>query len=326
MKNNFWRKTAAILCAAVFLFAFAACGDEKASAVRNMSDSFAVKTAQNGMMDGDMTEEAVPAESGQTEKSEKPQYEGNRKIIRNAALELETEKYAETIKAVEKATAELGGYIQDSRETKYDDFAYTSMTVRIPTDKLDEFLSKMDGVATVTSKSITSDDITSSYIDTESHLAALRTEQDTLLNLLSKANGISEILEIQDRLTSVRSQIEYYQSMMNTFDNELEYSTVSISIDEVKHEVATGSGYWSNMFTGLKESLYDVGTGIVNFISWFIVHIPYFIIVAVIIAVICVIIKKLKVRLKTKKAKKASKPKDENNAGQADSSDVSGQK
>ena len=98
MKNNFWRKTAAILCAAVFLFAFAACGDEKASAVRNMSDSFAVKTAQNGMMDGDMTEEAVPAESGQTEKSEKPQYEGNRKIIRNAALELETEKYAETIK------------------------------------------------------------------------------------------------------------------------------------------------------------------------------------------------------------------------------------
>ncbi|MCR4747944.1 MAG: DUF4349 domain-containing protein, partial [Clostridiales bacterium] len=274
----------------------------------------------NYTADGILDESVSKAASGAPEQSaeKKLTYTGNRKIIRNAAIDLSTEKYSETLKAIEKATADLGGYIESSHETKYDNYSYTSMTVRVPTGKLDEFLSKMDGAATVTSKSITSDDITASYIDTESHLKALRTEQDTLLELLSQANGLTEILEIQDRLTDVRSQIEYYQSLMNTYDNELEYSTVSIDVNEVKHEVVSGEGFWAKIGAGLKESFYNVGTGIANFFSWIVIHIPYLLILAVLLFAICVIIKKIRAKRKAKKEKK--------NAGQTDSADVSGQK
>ncbi|MBQ6753512.1 MAG: DUF4349 domain-containing protein [Clostridia bacterium] len=316
MKKTLWSKTAAILAAFVILLTFGACGSKQAK------DYGAASTYT---ADGSLNETAdIKAEtkafSGAPEQADSPKltYTGNRKIIRNASLDLSTEKYSATLKAIGKATAELGGYIEASHETKYDNYAYTSMTVRIPTEKLDEFLAKMDGAATVTSKSITSEDITASYIDTESHLKALRTEQDTLLELLSQANGLSEILEIQDRLTNVRSQIEYYQSLMNTYDNELEYSTVSIDVNEVKHEVVSGEGFWARIGAGLKESFYNVGTGIANFFSWVIIHIPYLLILGVILFAICVIIKKLKAKRKTKKEKK--------NAGQTDSADVSGQK
>lgn len=320
MKKTLWSKAAAILVAFVILLTFGACGSKQtridggAESVKDFSDVNLY--AENGILD-ESASKAAASPAGQTTEK-KPEYVGNRKIIRNADLNLSTEKYSQTLKAIEKATADLGGYIESSHETKYDSYAYTSMTVRIPTEKLDEFLGKMDGVATVTSKSITSEDITSSYIDTESHLKALRTEQDTLLELLSQANGLSEILEIQDRLTSVRSQIEYYQSLMNTYDNELEYSTVSIDVNEVKHEIVSGEGFWAKIGLGLKESLYNVGMGIANFFSWIVIHIPYLLILAVVLFAFCAIIKKLIAKRKTKKEKK--------NAGQTDSADVSGQK
>lgn len=325
MNGNIWKKAAAILTALTLALTFAACGAKSADGAKATEESYSTVKAftTNGMLaDNNDAPGETPTEAAKSQNS-KLTYSGNRKIIRNASLELSTEKYSETIRAIEKATAELDGYIEESHETKYDEYTYTTMTLRIPTEKLDEFLSKMDGVATVESKSISSDDITSSYVDTESHLTALKTEQETLLSLLSQANGLSEILEIQDRLTSVRAEIEYYQSMMNTFENELEYSTVNLQIDEVKHEIQTGTGFWSKMGTGLKESFYNVGRGFLNFISWIVINIPYFIIIGIIVAVLCVIIKKLRAK---RKAKKASKPKDENNAGQADSSDVSGQK
>lgn len=273
----------------VILLSFCGCGakmSSKSEYSNEMSESFAA--------DADIQKNASREGSApDANDNKKPIYEGNRKIIRNASLELSTEKYADTIKGIEKATADLGGYIQDSRETKYDDFAWTTITARIPTDKLDAFLSQMDGIATVDSKSVSSDDITSSYVDTESKIKALQTEQETLLSLLSGAQNLSEILEIQDRLTDVRSELEYYQNLMDTFENELSYSTVSIEITEVKHETPTGSGYWSNMFTGLKESFYNIGTGIANFISDVIIALPYLLIAALLVFVVYKIIKRI---------------------------------
>lgn len=315
------KKFLALLMATLILFSFAACGNKKEK--MKMADGYTGVAEVNMYATTESKQEldmTAPGEvaGGGTTGSLKTVYTGNRKIVRNADLSLSTEKFKETISAIEKAVSGVSGYIASSNEDKYSTYTNLYLTVRVPAEKLDEFLAAIDGTATVTSKSISSDDITSSYADTESHLDALRTEQETLLGLLEKANNLSEILEIQDRLTEVRSSIEYYQSMMNTYNDELEYSTVTMSITEVKHEIETGEGFWSSMWKGLKESFYDVGVGIANFFSWIIVHIPYLVIFAVIILVLCVIIKKIRNKRKSKKAQKELK-----DAGQTDNSDVS---
>lgn len=314
------KKLLALIMAVIFILSFAACGKNTAETFGRDSDvpAFKTKVMAGGDFANSMVEEAVQLDSAD---SAKLVYSGNRKIIRNAEISLSTEKYTETVKAINKAVAEYEGYIEASNEENYDDFTSLCSTVRIPTEKLDAFLNAVGGAATVTSKSISSDDITSSYADTESHLKALHTEQDTLLELLKKATTLTDTLEIQDRLTQVRSNIEYYQSMMNTYDDELSYSTVNMYVNEVEHEIATGSGFWSNMWTGLKESIYDIGVGIANFFSWIIVHIPYIVIFAVIVLVLYVIIKKV---LKKKRDKKLLK--EDKNAGQTNSGDVPSEK
>ena len=319
------KRIVCIVCVVALCLTFVACGKNKEAesfdqaygenVELNLTADFAPSESKNKNSSMFDTEELS---EGSTTGSLKTVYSGNRKIVRNAELSLSTEKYGETIKAVETAVSNISGYIESSSENKYGTYNYLQMTVRVPSDKLDEFLNAIDGVATVTSKSISSDDITNSYADTESHLAALKTEQETLLGLLEKANNLSEILEIQDRLTEVRSNIEYYQSMMNTYNDELSYSTVRMGITEVAHEVETGVGFWANIGAGLKESLFSIVNGIKNFFSWLIINIPYFIIIAVVILVLCAIIKKVRLKRKNKKISK-----DVENAGQADNRDVS---
>ena len=115
-----------------------------------------------------------------------------RKIIKNADMNVETRTFDEFIAYVNKALGELGGYIQSSslNGSRYgrEDLRYASITLRVPAEKLESFLSMIEGEGNVTYRNIYTDDVTLSYVDTESHLKALRTEQETLLGLLEKAS------------------------------------------------------------------------------------------------------------------------------------------
>ena len=222
----------------------------------------------------------------------------DRKLVKTAGLYLETEKYQATLKTLNELVLTYGGYVESSNENKYGEYAYTTLCLKIPTDKLDKFLNEATETGTVTSKSVSMNDITDSYVDTESHLKSLKIEQETLMGLLEKAESLSDTITIQDRLTAVRSQIEYYQSMMNTYDNEIEYSIINITISEVGKETPTGEGYFAKIWIGLKKSFYNIGEGFKSIVSFIIVNIPYLLILGLVVLVLYVIIKKVKSKKK----------------------------
>ena len=222
----------------------------------------------------------------------------DRKLVKNASLCLETEKYQATLKTLNESVLAYGGYVESSNENKYGDHAYTTLCFRIPTNKLDKFLNEVSDVATVTSKAVSISDVTETYVDTESHLKSLKIEQETLMGLLEKAESLSDVITVQDRLTEVRSQIEYYQSMMNRLDNQVDYSTIEISVSEVGKESPTGEGYFAKIWLGLKESFYNIGEGFKSIVMFIIVNIPYLLILGLVAIVVCVIIKKVKSKKK----------------------------
>ena len=163
-----------------------------------------------------------------------------RKIIKNADMNVETRTFDEFIAYVNKALGELGGYIQSSslNGSRYgrEDLRYASITLRVPAEKLESFLSMIEGEGNVTYRNIYTDDVTLSYVDTESHLKALRTEQETLLGLLEKAETVENIIAIQSRLSEVRYEIESYESRLRTYDDQIDYSTVYLNVSEVERE------------------------------------------------------------------------------------------
>lgn len=232
-----------------------------------------------------------------------------RKLIRDAELEVETKDYDAFMTSLKKSVSAVKGYTESCDENGYSGYyssRYANIVVRIPSEKFDSFLESLSGLATVTRKNVSVRDVTSQYIDTESHIKALETEQDALLGILAKANTVDEIITVQSRLSEVRAQLESYKSQLKNLENLVSYSTFTIFVNEVERVTpAEQEGFFSEIKSRLSENLYSLGQGFRSFAVWFISSIPYILIWAVVIAVVIVILKKIIKKRKARKSKKS---------------------
>lgn len=241
----------------------------------------------------------------------------DRKLIKTVNLNVETEQFDVLVPAIEQRVTALGGYIEDMSSynrggnysadyigTKY--LRYANMTIRIPKDNLDTFLTVVAEQSNIISRSESVMDVTLQYVDLESHKKALIAEQDRLLELIEQAENVEDIITIEGRLSEVRYQLESMESQLRTFDNKINYSTVYLSIDEVERYTPTETTtVWQRIGSGFMESLSGVGRGISNFVIWVIVHIPYIVAWAVIIVAAFLIVRAVCKAMARRRAKKA---------------------
>ena len=234
-----------------------------------------------------------------------------RKLIKTVDMTVETKEYDVLMTELKNKVSQLGGYIEHmdayngSSYSSYRSSRSASLTIRIPKDKLNDFVETVSGISNVVRRSDNVDDVTLSYVDMESRRNTLQTEQERLLALLAKAESIEDIITIEDRLSTVRYQLESMESQLRTIDNQVDYSTVYLNIDEVREltpvEVQTPL---ERIGEGFVENLHDVGDGAVEFAIWFIINIPNFVVWAVIITVIVLVVKACRKNSKAKKEKK----------------------
>lgn len=115
-------------------------------------------------------------------------------------------------------------------------------------------------------------DVTSTYVDTQSRLQNLRVEQGRLQDLLSHAQALSDILSIDQRLTDVEGQIESYEAQLNTFTSQVTFYTVSVSLEPIEGAVPvppTNNG-WSvgQIFRDAFSTSLAFGQGVLGLLIW----------------------------------------------------------
>lgn len=221
----------------------------------------------------------------------------NRKLIKNVNLNVETEDFDTLIPKVEGKVQELGGYIESlniyNGSTRYGSESRNAyMTIRVPKDKLNSFVSDVAEISNIINREENTQDVTLQYVDMESHKKALQIEQTRLMELLEQAENIEDIIVIEERLSQVRYELESMEAQLRTYDNLIDYSTIQLSINEVERltpivEVSA----WEKMTTGFANSLVNVGKGIKNFFMFLVIYLPYLIIWAVIIVLFILLIR-----------------------------------
>jgi len=215
------------------------------------------------------------------------------KIIRRVNMEVETQEFDDLINTIDQQIDRLGGYVESSQITgqRYyykNDSRYGNIVARIPKDRLDEFINNIYDSANVIDKNESTENVTLQYINAESHKKTLEIEQERLLALLGKTETLEDILVLESRLSSIRFELQNYEIQLRTYDNLVEYSTVSLNITEVERisPVSEEKGnVWNRISTGFGDTIYNISEGLQNFLVWFVVNIPYIIIWAVIIIV-----------------------------------------
>ena len=296
--------------AAVFLLTMTGCGGGAKNMSAGMdSESYAA------------SEEAMPAEA--QEYAEDTAADGgaitsesglesvdlsNRKLIRTVRLEMQTKEFDALIDGIRKQVQEMGGYIESS--SMWGNSYYNSgtrnceYTVRIPSEHLDEFVQVVGELGNVTYKNESVEDVTLQYVDVESHKKALETEQERLLELMEQAESLEDLLAIESRLSEVRYGLENYGSQKRLLDNQIDYSTINLSIAEVERITETGEkSFFQEIAERFGNSLYMVGKGLRGFVIGLIGSLPVLAVWAAVIAGLVVLIQKLFYRKKKKDKK-----------------------
>lgn len=306
------------ILAMVFLVACGSSGAHYDKAEMAYSTSAVADIAAESVASGaPMYENGFSGSTGNTQTvTDAAATNNKRKLITTVSIDAQTLNYEEDVTAITTKLASLGGYVEHMSESdagyydsKYN--RYTDLTVRVPEQKLAEFLDIVESSLNITYQSRDVEDVTLKYVDLESHVSSLRTEQKTLNDMLAKAESVEDLITIQSRLSEVRYQIESYESQLRTYDDKIDYSTIYLGIREVKEltevkELSVGQ----RIVTGFKDNVRSVGEGLTDFAVWFIISIPFFVVIAVVAAILVPITKFVRKKHKNKATKKTSEVND----------------
>ncbi len=205
----------------------------------------------------------------------------DRKLIRRISISAEAEDMDAMLSDLSAHIATLGGYVESRNVhngSAYSGNRYRTATlvIRIPADKLDGFVRQVEKSGNVVSTNETTDDVTLQYVDTQSRLKMLRTEEERLLKFLNDATSVSELLEVEKRLTQVQAEIESLTAQLKTYDNLVSYGTVTLNITEVETYTPTQQpGLWQRIKTAFRSSLTGLGHIFQALLVFFLGYSPY---------------------------------------------------
>lgn len=224
----------------------------------------------------------------------------NRKLIRTVSMNAETEELDVLLEALNEKVSALGGYVENRNVYNGSSYSsrryrYADLTIRIPAEQLDSFVEHVSGVSNVVSSNEEIDDVTLTYVDTEARVAALETEQERLLAMMEQAQTLSDLLEIESRLTEVNYQLESVASQLRTLENQVSYATVNLYISEVQEYTPVAEKTtWQRITEGFADSLEGIADGAVEILVWVLANSPYLVLFGAIAAVAVILIRKRK--------------------------------
>lgn len=255
------------------------------------------------------------AEKPRTEESDTAETKPD-KIIYSSDATVETTEFDETLAKLDKLIEKYRGWVESSsvNGANYNDISRgrrplrsASYTLRIPSESFDELMHGLTDLGNVPYSHVYTENVTARYYDTRSRLDAYKTQEQSLLKLMEKAESVEDIISVEDKLSEVRYNIESLQSAINSYDRQVSYSSVYLSINEVAEYTPSvvvnpsfGERISEAFSNGIKGAVEFLGDALV----WLIEALPALVILAVVLFILSFPVKKLRAKRKAKKAAK----------------------
>lgn len=262
-------------------------------------------------------DEAIEESTEEPSTEEPTSISTNRKLIKDVDLEFETKDIKESQEIINKQISKYDGYIENSNFTNGDFYNPNSFStdenktlylkIRVDSSKLDSFLKDIGEVGTIQSENYNVRDVTLKYSDLETHKNTLKVEQERILALLNEATNLEYILQLEDKLSDIRYELESYESQLKLYSNLIDYSTVNITLKEDSQINKTSDTMKERIVNGWKDSLFILKNLVENFIVFIIVNSPFILLFVIIVFIFIKIGRKLKKRYKNKLEAKFSK-------------------
>jgi anti-sigma factor RsiW len=158
----------------------------------------------------------------------------NRKLIRNATVELEIVNFDDAVQKITALAKEERGYVATTDSQKQANGKLRGeVVVKVLPENLDRFLQKVRGLGELKNQTLGTEDVTKAYLDTDARLKNARVMEQRLIDMLKTKTGkVSDLLQVEKELARVREEIEKMQGELKYWDSQVQFATVTISLAE----------------------------------------------------------------------------------------------
>lgn len=155
------------------------------------------------------------------------------KIIRTASLTIGTEHYDESLSALRQMSEDAGGWISYSSENVTGTgLRRAYLTLRLPTEQLDAYLSTTGTLGRIISRDETATNVTESYYDTQARLDTQLALMERLQSMVTDTANLSDLLDLESKIADTQYTIDSLRSSLNSTDSQVNYATVDITLRE----------------------------------------------------------------------------------------------
>lgn len=211
----------------------------------------------------------------------------DRMMIHRAYLHLRVRDYKQAEANIEKRVEQYKGYIVESfvyRNEK--EIVNGSMTVKIPEQQFQNFLTEVEGEATnVIERNVTGEDVMEQYVDLEARLTSKRIVEERLQTFMQEAEKTEDLLKVSSDLAVVQEEIERLVGKMNYLENQIAFSTVDIQLFEDRVIMPSIDGKGQNTWEKTKKQFFTSINFLLSFgsslIVFFIGNLPVILLVSV---------------------------------------------
>lgn len=161
------------------------------------------------------------------------------KIIKDGSVDIRIEpgSFGASAGQIRSIASDLGGYIAsgETRIEEYDEARYAVgwYTMRIPTDRFDDAVSRVEQLGERVSAQLSSQDVTEEYVDLEGRLSYWRDQEAFYQRLMAEATTIEELVTVQTRMQDVLLNIEQIEGRLRYLDSRTAYATLTVGVTEI---------------------------------------------------------------------------------------------
>ena len=167
------------------------------------------------------------------------------KIVRTGSLSLQVKELDAAVASGRDQVRAVGGYIGASRQTNDGNRSVATITYRIPSDRWEEALVGLRKLGHVLDEQTNAVEVTGQLIDLGARIDNLRASETSLQAIARMATKIADVLEVQNRLSEVRGQIEQLDAQRSHLSDQASLGTLEATYGLEVAAVAEASKGWN---------------------------------------------------------------------------------
>ena len=154
-----------------------------------------------------------------------------RKLVRAGSLELTVKSPADAAEQIRRMAESMGGYLESAQIGGTKDAPTADVTIRVPAARFEDAKAQIRTLAArVESEKTDAQDVTRQYVDMEARLRNLRAEEAQYLAILKSAYKVEDLVQVTEKLSEVRGEIEQQQAEFQTLSKQVETVAITISL------------------------------------------------------------------------------------------------